>query len=141
MLRLKLNLLLTIFISTYTFAQQADEIIGKYRLPNNLDVEIFKSNGKYSGKIIAMRDFDEGQTTDINNPEKSKRSNPLIGMVIIKNLKFDNDEKQWINGEMYGPEKGMFFNLKITEMREDEIEAVGSKYFFWKTLKWKKIRD
>ncbi|RLD54454.1 MAG: hypothetical protein DRJ05_14640 [Bacteroidetes bacterium] len=139
MLRLKAIIFLTILVTTYSFAQQADEIIGKYRLPNKLDVEIFKSNGKYSGKIIALGNFDEGQTTDINNPEKSKRSNPLLGMVIIKNLEFDKDEKQWINGEMYGPEKGMIFNLKITEMREDDIEAVGSKYFFWKTLKWVKI--
>ena len=139
MLRLKAIIFLTILVTTYSFAQQADEIIGKYRLPNKLDVEIFKSNGKYSGKIIALGNFDEGQTTDINNPEKSKRSNPLLGMVIIKNLEFDKDEKQWTNGEMYGPEKGMIFNLKITEMREDEIEAVGSKYLFWKTLKWVKI--
>ena len=139
MLRLKIIIFLTILVTTYSFAQQADEIIGKYRLPNKLDVEIFKSNGKYSGKIIALGDFDEGQTTDINNPEKSKRGNPLLGMIIINNLEFDKDEKQWINGEMYGPEKGMVFNLKITEMREDEIEAVGSKYLFWKTLVWKKL--
>ncbi|NOX46272.1 MAG: DUF2147 domain-containing protein [Chlorobi bacterium] len=139
MIRLSLITSIVILISTFSFGQKADEIIGKYRLPNRLDVEIFKSNGKYSGKIIAVGDFDEGQTTDINNPEKSKRDIPLIGMVIIKNLEFDADKKQWINGEMYGPEKGMFFNLKITEMRENEIEAVGSKYFFWKTLEWKKI--
>ncbi len=139
MIKLKLIISIVVFSTTFALAQQADEIIGKYRLPNKLDVEIFKSNGKYSGKIITLGDFDEGQTTDVNNPEKSKHSNPLIEMVIIKNLEFDKDEKQWINGEMYGPEKGMIFNLKITEMREDEIEAVGSKYFFWKTLVWKKI--
>ena len=40
---------------------------------------------------------------------------------------------------MYGPEKGMVFNLKITEMREKEIEIVGSKCFLWRTLKWEKI--
>jgi len=40
---------------------------------------------------------------------------------------------------MYGPEKGMVFNLKITSIEKDEIEVVGSKYIFWHTLKWKKI--
>ena len=130
---------MAILITTYSFGQKADEIIGKYRLPNKLDVEIFKSNGRFSGKIISLRNFEDGQTTDINNPEASKRNEPLIGMVIIKNLEFDEDKKQWINGEMYGPEKGMTFNLKISEMRKGEIEAVGYKYFFWKTLEWKKI--
>ena len=139
MLRIKLIISLAILMTIYTFGQQADEIIGKFRLPNKLDVEIFKSNGKYSGKIISLRNFEDGQTTDINNPEASKRNDPLLGMVIIKNLEFDENKKQWINGEMYGPEKGMTFNLKISEMRKDEIEAVGSKYFFWKTLVWKKL--
>jgi len=40
---------------------------------------------------------------------------------------------------MYGPEKGIVFNLKITKIRQDEIEVVGSKYFFWRTLKWARI--
>jgi len=139
MIKLKLITSIVVFSTTFALAQQADEIIGKYRLPNKLDVEIFKSNGKYSGKIIALGDFDEGQTTDINNPEKPKRSNPLLGMVIIKNLEFDKDEKEWMNGSMYGPEKGMVFNLKITEIRQSEIEVVGSKYLFWKTLVWEKL--
>jgi len=151
MIKLKLIISIVVFSTTFAFAQHADEIIGVwsqvilcpsltiYRLTNKLDVEILKNNGKYSGKIIALGDFDEGQTTDVNNPETSKRNEPLIGMVIIKNLEFDENKKQWINGEMYGPEKGMTFNLKISEMRKDEIEAVGSKYFFWKTLVWKKL--
>ncbi len=127
------------FICGITFAQRADNLIGKYHLPNKLDVEIYKVGNKYNGKIIALNGFEGGQTTDINNDDKEKQNTPLLGMVIIKNLEFDNEDKEWINGEMYGPEKGMFFNLKITKMREKEIEVVGSKYFFWHTLVWKKL--
>lgn len=122
-----------------SYAQNADDIIGKYKLPNKIDVEIFKQNGKYFGKIIKLNGFEDGQEKDINNPDKSKQNDLLVGKVIIKNLIFDNEEKQWINGEMYGAEKGMVFDLKITEIRNNEIEVVGSKYFFWKTLIWKKI--
>jgi uncharacterized protein (DUF2147 family) len=120
-------------------AQQADEIIGKYHLPNDLDIEIFKDGKKYSGKIIALNNFEDGQTKDVNNRDESKRNEPLIGKVIIKNLEFNREKEQWLNGSMYGPEKGMVFNLKITEIREKEIEVVGSKYIMWKTLLWKKI--
>lgn len=139
MLRSKLILSLAILITTLTFGQQADEIIGKYRLPNKLDVEIFKSNGKYFGKIIALNGYENGQVKDFKNPDKSKRNDPLLGKVIIEGLEFDNNKNVWINGSMYGPEKGMVFNLKITEIRKKEIEVVGSKYFMWKTLKWIKI--
>ncbi len=139
MLKLRLITYLIVFFTTYSFAQQPDVIIGKYNLPNKLDIEIFKNSGKYFGKIIALNGFEDGQIKDLNNPDKSKRNELLIGKVIIKNLEFDKDEKEWVNGNMYGPEKGMIFNLKITEIRQDEIEVVGSKFFFWKTLVWEKL--
>lgn len=139
MLKFIISTLLIIFVSAGTFAQQSDEIIGKYHLPNKLDIEIFKDNGKYFGKIIALNKFKEGQTKDIYNPEESKQDDLLIGKVIIKDLEYSKDEKQWLNGKMYGPEKGMVFNLKVKEIRQNEIEVVGSKYLFWKTLQWDKI--
>ena len=137
--KFKLTLFIILISSSFIFAQKADDVIGKYRLPNKLDLEIFKKNEKYFGKIIALNGYEDGRTTDIKNPDKSKRKTPLIGMLIIKDLEYDTEEKQWINGSMYGPEKGMVLNLKITEMRQKEIVVVGSKYFFWKTLEWKKI--
>lgn len=139
MLKLRLITFLIVFFTTDSFAQQPDVIIGKYHLPNKLDIEIFKNSGKYFGKIIALNGFEDGQIKDLNNPDKSKRNEPLIGKVIIKNLEFNKDEKEWVNGNMYGPEKGMIFNLKITEIRQNEIVAVGSKFFFWKTIEWKKL--
>lgn len=139
MLKIKLIISFVIFITSATFAQQADEIIGKYHLPNDLDIEIFKDNGKCFGKIIELNGFKDGQTKDVNNPEESKQNEPLIGKVIIKNLEYNKEEKQWLNGKMYGPEKGMVFNLKITEIRQKEIEVVGSKYLFWRTMEWEKI--
>lgn len=107
-------------------------------MPNKLDIKIFKSKGKY-GKIIALNGYENGQTKDFKNPDKSKHNNLLLGKVIIKGLEFDKEDKEWINGSMYGPEKGMIFNLTITEIREKEIEVVGSKYLFWHTLEWTKL--
>ncbi|MFK5854874.1 MAG: DUF2147 domain-containing protein [Bacteroidota bacterium] len=139
MLKISLIVLTLLTITSTVVAQQADEIIGKYHLPNDLDVEIYKNNNTYSGKIIGLNDYKDGQTKDINNPEKSKQDDPLIGMVIINNLEYNKEKKEWVNGKMYGPEKGMIFNLKITEVGEKDIEVVGSKYFFWHTMKWGKI--
>ncbi len=135
----RLTILFFLFIASFSFAQKADDIIGKYHLPNDLDIEIFKYKNKFYGKIIALNKYENGQTKDCKNPDKSKHNDLLLGKVIIMGLEFDNDDKEWINGEMYGPEKGMMFNLKITEIREKEIEVIGSKYFFRHTLKWQKL--
>lgn len=139
MIKLIMTLSYIVFLSTFTFAQQSDEIIENYYLPNDLDIEIFKDHGKYFGKIIGLNNFKDGQTKDVNNPEESKQNDLLMGKVINENLEYNTEEKQWLNGSMYGPEKGMVFNLKITEIRQDEIEVVGSKYLFWKILNWIKI--
>jgi len=128
-----------LFIFSLAKAQKANDIIGKYHLPNDLDIEIYKVGNEYHGKIIALNGYEDGQTTDIKNSDAAKHDTPLLGMVIIKGLVFDEEDKEWIDGEMYGPEKGMIFNLKITEIRAHEVEVIGSKYFFWHTLKWIKI--
>ncbi len=137
---MKLKILFAIlFSANLLFAQNADDIIGKYHLPNKLDIEIVKYKGKYYGRIIALNGYENGQTKDYKNPDKSKRDDLLLNKVIIGSLEFDKEEKEWINGKMYGPEKGMIFNLKITEIRDNEIEVVGSKYLFWRTMVWEKL--
>lgn len=138
-LKIKMIVILLFLPLPVIFAQRADDIIGKYQLPNGLHVEIFKANGKYNGRIIALNGYDNGQQKDIKNPDKSKRNDLLIGKVIIKDLEFDEKNKDWINGSLYGPEKGMFIDLKITELRENEIVVVGSKMIFRRTLVWKKM--
>ncbi len=128
-----------LFISTLSIAQKADDIIGKYRLPNGLDVEIFKAGTSYSGKIIALNNFKGGETKDVKNPDKAKQNDPLVGKIILEGLKFNPEDYTWIDGNLYGAEKGIFLNLKVAEIKEKEITVVGSKYVFHKTLVWKKI--
>ncbi len=137
----KLFLLLSFAFSAFTFAQQADDIIGKYHLPNDLDIEIFKVDDNiYNGKIIALNNYQNGETKDIKNPNKSKQNDSLLGKIIIKGLKFNSQEKEWEDGQMYGPDKGMTVNLEVTEYKENEITIVGSKFIFHKTMTWKKIK-
>ena len=125
-------------VSSLTIAQRPDDIVGKYHLPNGLDIEIFKKGNEYLGKIVGL-DEDNTEKLDVKNPDKSQRNDPLLGKVIITGLKYDEEDHEWVDGKMYGPDKGMYFNLKITEVNEKDIVVVGSKLIFWKTLKWEKI--
>ncbi len=137
--KIKLLIVMMFLSASAIYAQQADDIVGKYRLPNKLDVKIFKYKGKYYGKIIALNGYENGQTTDYKNPDEAHRNDPLLGKIILKELVFDEDDKKWTDGQMYGPEKGMEVNLEVTEMKADKITVVASKYFFWKTIEWTKI--
>lgn len=126
-------------VTSYVLGQPGDAILGKYHLPNQLDIEIFKSNGKYAGKIIGLEGFNNGQTKDVHNPDKSNQEELLLGKIVIDGLEYEASKNQWVNGSMYGPEKGLIFNLKITGVNPTEIEVVASKYLFWKTLSWEKL--
>ena len=139
MLKIKLTIVLIILITGFSFAQDADVIIGKYLLPNDLEVELFKQEGKYFGKIVGLNNYRDGETKDVKNFDSSKRDDLLLGKLIIKNLEYDSEDKVWINGEMYGPDKGIQVNLKITEVTASEIVIIGSKYIMRKTMAWKRI--
>jgi len=137
--KIKLTIALLFLFTGFSFAQNADAIIGKYLLPNNLEVELFKQDGKYFGKIVGLNNYRNGETKDTKNWDSSKRNDPLLGKLIIKNLEFDAEEKIWVNGDMYGPDKGIQVNLEITEVKENDIVIVGSKFIMHKTMAWKKI--
>ncbi|MDA3953371.1 MAG: DUF2147 domain-containing protein [Bacteroidales bacterium] len=118
---------------------KADEIIGNWLLPDNLEIEIFKKNNKYYGKITEVYGFKDGQEKDIHNPDQSRRNDDLMGKIIISDLQYDSETEQWINGSIYAPQKGLTLNLTILTVNKKNLEARGSKLFFSKKIIWKRI--
>ncbi|HAF28086.1 MAG TPA: DUF2147 domain-containing protein [Bacteroidales bacterium] len=135
-------LIMLLFITCTSFkypVSKADEIIGNWLLPDNLEIEIFKKNHKFYGKITEVYGFKDGQEKDIHNPDQSKRNDNLIGKVIISDLLFDSETEQWINGSIYAPQKGLTLELTILKVNGETLEARGSKLFFSKKIIWKRI--
>ncbi len=115
------------------------EIVGRYRLPNHLEIEIYPVGNGFAGKIVSLNNFEKGQTKDVNNPDKKEREKPLLGKVIIEGLTYDTASGQWSGGSMYAPEKGMTVNLKVISVSNSGAVAEGSKLLFSKTINWEKI--
>ena len=139
----KLFLLLLISSVTVSSAygvKQEDKILGRWLLPDNLEIEIFKKENKFYGKIIDVYGFNDGQEKDIHNPDKSKRNDHLLGKIIISDLEYDQKNAKWINGTIYAPQKGLTLDLTILKINGETLEAKGSKLFFSKTIIWKRIQ-
>ncbi|MDA3952716.1 MAG: DUF2147 domain-containing protein [Bacteroidales bacterium] len=117
----------------------ADKIIGKWILPDNINIEIYKENNKYFGKIIDISGFNNGQTKDVKNSDKNRQNDKLLGKIIISNLEYDSKQKKWVRGTIYAPQKGIELNLKINYAKDNELEAEASKLFFWKSIIWGKL--
>ena len=134
-------LLLLVGVNLLAATKSAASCIeGRYKLPNELEIEIYLLEGKYVGKIVALNNFNEGQINDVKNPDKSERKKPLLGKIIIEGLTYDATAKHWTHGTMYAPEMGIKANLKVHSVNKKEAVAEGSKFLFRKTVHWKKLQ-
>ena len=100
-----------------TIENPADAIVGVWLTAgdDNAKVEIFESNTKYYGKIVWLKNpiRDGGKALDVNNPDVSKRKNPIIGLQIISGFEYNPDDKIWENGKIYDPQSGKTYSCNI----------------------------
>ncbi len=137
-----------IMLGTLTgFAQQpADKIIGQWESIDGdvkLKFDIFKENGKYSGKLLWASNMYEADgitpKKDDNNPDKSLINRSRKGIVNITNLKFENGE--YSGGKLYNPGDGNTYSLNAKLKNDKELHFRGylGISILGKTMKFKRI--
>jgi uncharacterized protein (DUF2147 family) len=108
------------------FAQDADAVLGKWHTEGDKAIiEITKSGSTYAGKIISIKDplDKEGKVKlDKENPDPSKRSQPIIGLALMSGFSYSSG--QWINGTIYDAENGKTYNCKMY-MNGADLEVRG----------------
>ncbi|MBI1185329.1 DUF2147 domain-containing protein [bacterium] len=85
-------------------------------------IEVYKRNNKYYGKIVWLEnEFEDGSSTQPNlddkNPDESLRSRKLMGLEILKDLEWDDDE--WDDGQIYDPKSGNTYSC-YAEFEDDD---------------------
>ena len=106
-----------IFLVSFMYAQPtpADLIIGKWlNEDKDAHVQIYKENGKYYGKIVWLNEPNEPATglpkLDDENEDESLRSQPVMGMVLLKDFIYDDDDIEWDDGTIYDPKNGSTYD-------------------------------
>ncbi len=137
-----LSVLIT-FYYTASFAQNS--IVGKWKTiddnsgkPRSV-VEIYKKGTKYFGKVVRTYP-NPGEDADpvCELCPGDRKNKKVIGMEIIKNMQFDDDE--YVDGEILDPDNGKIYRCKL--WIEDEVLNVrGYVAFFFRTQKWYKFKD
>lgn len=98
-----------------------DAITGTWLTANKEGkIEIYKENNLYAGKIIGGTKPGK----DEKNPESSLRNRDLIGIVILKNFKFNGKEK-WEDGTIYDPNNGKTYSCNIKLKDKNTLEVRG----------------
>lgn len=137
-------IVVSIIANTCALAQKPDAILGTWLPSNNkAHVKIERVNNKYYGTIIWLREPIDPETkkakVDKNNPEASLKSKPVIGLKLLKDLEFDEDE--WTDGTVYDPENGKTYSCTVTLKDANTIDMRGyiGFSFIGRSDIWKRV--
>jgi len=125
----------------------ADAVLGKWRtVQNNLEVQVYKQNNIFKAKILWFKDADDksrpmATRTDDKNPDPALRSRKWIGMEVLKDLKYNAEERDWEDGKVYVAKSGKEWD-SIAWITKDNLLKVKGYWvfkFLCQTLTFKKI--
>ncbi|WMJ74133.1 DUF2147 domain-containing protein [Cytophagaceae bacterium ABcell3] len=127
-----LSLMLSFTLSSFAPSAQSDDegdaLVGVWEPGNGrAKVKVSKIGDKYYGKIVWLLEpkNEKGEAkTDVNNPDESMRSTPLLGYRILKDFEYKG-KKTWDNGTIYDPENGSTYSCTIKMKDDNTLEVRG----------------
>jgi uncharacterized protein (DUF2147 family) len=125
--KLVLVFFLLIFVARAGVQTKADDIVGLWLTGGKepAKIQIYRSGDKYYGKIVWLK-YPEANgmaRVDSKNPDKNKQKQPIIGLVILRNFKFDDNE--WNDGKIYDPESGKTYSCHLTLKDNNTLKVRG----------------
>lgn len=119
-------------LGTPLIAGKPDAILGVWKTSANDTIEIYKCGKKICGRIkdaaeplYPAGDEMAGKSkVDRHNPKKSRRNDPIIGLVLLKDFKYEADDDYWQGGTIYDPKNGKTYKCKAT-LEGEELHVRG----------------
>lgn len=112
----KVIAILCMLFSVSVHAQQGkDDILGVWQNPSaEARIQIVKKADSYFGKIIWLKEpnKDGKPKTDTKNPAASLTSQPILGLEILKDFKYQGNSL-WSDGTIYDPKIGKTYSCKM----------------------------
>ena len=118
-------------------AQKAEDAYGIWLNPDNgTNIEMYKCGAGLCAKIAKVTD---GQKVDDKNPDASKRSQPIVGLVIMSDAQKSGDAA-W-KGSLYNRENGKSYSGTITVKSKDALDLSGCvAAILCKKVTWTRVK-
>ncbi|OYU94859.1 MAG: SIGNAL peptide protein [Bacteroidetes bacterium B1(2017)] len=104
--------------ATFLFAQSADDVVGTWINPKGTGkIKIFRTGDYFYGNLVWLDQPLDAQgkpKLDKENPDVSKRTRKIQGLLMLTGFTFDADDKVWQNGQIYDPKNGKTYSCKMT---------------------------
>ena len=137
----------SVMICVSAFSQNADDVLGKWKTIDDETgkeksiVELYKNkDGNLEGKVVTILNPDK-QDAKCDKCEDHNKDKPILGMVIVKDMEWDEDE--WDDGTILDPNKGSYYDCKmwIEDGEPDKLYVRGYVAFLFRTQYWYRIKD
>jgi uncharacterized protein (DUF2147 family) len=92
------------------------------------------------GAVTWLKDPVGHPTHDVNNPDRALRSRPLVGLVVIRNMK-NAGPGRWTGGKVYDPESGKTYDGKLRALSTDRLQVSGCVLFVCEGEVWTRADD
>ncbi len=94
------------------------------------------AKGTYQGTLT----YGTRLRKDVNNPDPKLRGRPLVGIVLMWNLRYEDGE--YVDGYVYNPEDGKTYrvNTRLTTPRSLEVRGFLGISLFGQTHTWTRYR-
>lgn len=127
---------------------KGDNIIGEYlsiKDGKKSKIRISKaSNGTYTAQVFWVEnplDKNGNKRKDVKNPNKNLRNVDVDKIVLIKGLKYDADDKEWGDTDIYDPTGGKVYSVDIEFKDSKTLEVYGNIWGIGKTVYWTRIEE
>lgn len=145
-LSLALAFLLSCTFTAFGQKYDANAILGTWLTGSQkAAVTVYKEGDKYFGKITWLKtpNYEDGKPkVDKNNPDDKRKSDPLMGLNLLKEFVHTGGDK-WEKGTIYDPENGKTYSCKITMVDKDKLDVRGyvGISMLGRTQTWIRIPD
>ena len=79
------------------------------------------ADGSYQGRIVGGND---PQRLDQHNPDQARRTQPLLGQIILQGMSYDGGGK-WSGGTIYDPDSGRTYKCHLERLDQDRLQVRG----------------
>ncbi|KAB7727266.1 DUF2147 domain-containing protein [Rudanella paleaurantiibacter] len=133
------SLLVWVSLTNAASAQKdPNAIVGEW-LSDQKDrrIQIYRQGGSYFGRIT----WGTGTVSnDEKNPNPTLRNRPLLGLVLLQNLRFDG-KNTWQDGTIYDPREGKTYACKVSLESNNRLNIRGfmGLSMFGRTDVWTRV--
>lgn len=99
--------------------QNIDDVTGKPKA----HIEIYEQGGVLYGKIVKL--LLKPQDTLCDKCKGALYNKPVVGMVFLKDMKYDAGKKEYSGGQILDPDKGTWYKCTIKVESSDKLTVRG----------------